>query len=537
MEIKILSSLAKVFPDEICGDYEIKSLSCFKNERVSFQAAVKSDRDERVSVKLSCGSEGVSVYLVKNIPSAYAAPPEGERDGYYLKNGRPGEYPDLLVPYSNGAEVKAREYTAFWFEFDPCGLSEPKHNIEIEITGSERKKACVEIEILDKELPQTLTCVNWFHSDCLAQYYNTEVFSEEYWRIVESFMETAVRHGVNTILTPIFTPPLDTEVGGERLTVQLVDVTKQGKEYIFGFDNLKKWIETAERAGMKYFEMSHLFTQWGAKHAPKIMAHTDKGFERIFGWETDAAGVEYTDFLRQLAPRLIDCINSLGVHDRCIFHTSDEPSEEDSITYTNAAKIIRELFGEFKITDALSDFMYYENGAVSSPVPCTDKIEEFAFKVPDLWTYYCCVQTKGNRPNRFFSMPSLRNRILGFLMYKYNLTGFLHWGYNFYNTQYSKRAVDPFTETDAGGAFPSGDSFVVYPAPDGTAYASLRLKVFYEAVEDYEALRLAESIIGRDKTLELLEEGLDKPLAMGDYPHSEEWLLNKREQINRAVME
>jgi hypothetical protein len=41
------------------------------------------------------------------------------------------------------------------------------------------------------------------------------------------------------ILTPLFTPPLNTAVGGEKLTVQLVDVEKSNDKYSFGFDNLK----------------------------------------------------------------------------------------------------------------------------------------------------------------------------------------------------------------------------------------------------------------------------------------------------------
>ena len=35
MEIKVVSSLAKVFPNEICGDYEIDTVSCLKNEKIS----------------------------------------------------------------------------------------------------------------------------------------------------------------------------------------------------------------------------------------------------------------------------------------------------------------------------------------------------------------------------------------------------------------------------------------------------------------------------------------------------------------------
>ena len=41
------------------------------------------------------------------------------------------------------------------------------------------------------------------------------------------------------LLTPVFTPPLDTAVGGERRTVQLVDVKAEGNQYTFGFANLK----------------------------------------------------------------------------------------------------------------------------------------------------------------------------------------------------------------------------------------------------------------------------------------------------------
>ncbi len=40
---------------------------------------------------------------------------------------------------------------------------------------------------------------------------------------------------------------------------------------------------------------------------------------------------------------------------------------------------------------------------------------------------------------QIFSIPSQRNRVLGYQLYKYNVKGFLHWGYNFWNTQYSKK--------------------------------------------------------------------------------------------------
>ena len=171
----------------------------------------------------------------------------------------------------------------------------------------------------------------WFHSDCLADYYHVDVFSEEYWRIVENFLRKAKERGVNIILTPILTLPLETLIGGERTTTQLVG-------------------------------------------GPKRM-------KNIF------------------------------------------------LTIQNST---------------------------------------------DGWTYYCVGQ--GYKvSNRFITMPGWRTRILGVQLYKYRMEGFLHWGFNFYNTQYSLRPVDPYRENDADDAFPAGDAFIVYPGENGEEVESMRL--------------------------------------------------------------
>jgi hypothetical protein len=290
--------------------------------------------------------------------------------------------------------------------------------------------------------------------------------------------------------------------------------------------------------GIEYFEMSHLFTQWGAKHAPKIVAIDSKGREKkIFGWTTRTSSKEYDKFLRAFASELIKVIDSENIREKCIFHVSDEPNIKQLETYKKRAKFICEIFPGFKVIDALSDYEFYETGAVKQPIPSEDHIEKFVGNVPELWTYYCCGQGTKYVPNRFMSMPSLRNRVLGIILYKYDVKGFLQWGYNFYNSQYSIKAIDPYKVTDAGGGFPSGDSFMVYPAQDGTALASLRLKVFYDGFQDIAALRLLESKIGREKVIEFIDKDLFKPLTFMEYPHETEWLLETREKINKMIKE
>nr|WP_051253595.1 glycoside hydrolase domain-containing protein [Paenibacillus alginolyticus] len=186
--------------------------------------------------------------------------------------------------------------------------------------------------------------------------------------------------------------------------------------------------------------------------------------------------------------------------------------------------------------DALSDYDFYDKGLVEYPIPANNHMEPFLENnVPNLWTYYCCVQYR-DVANRFFVFPSVRNRVLGLQLYKFQIAGFLHWGYNFWYSQYSKKAIDPFRVTDAGQGFPSGDAFLVYPGEQGPV-ESLRLEVFYEAIQDLRALELLESQIGRDAVLLLLEECLEKPITFSDYPNDADWLLGKREQINRKIAE
>lgn len=276
-----------------------------------------------------------------------------------------------------------------------------------------------QLEILKALLPrQTLIHTQWFHTDCLSTWYGVEVFSEEHWKVIEQYVRTAVRHGINMLLTPVFTPPLDTAVGGERPTVQLVDVKKSGEIYTFGFDRLKRWVELCLGCGVEYFEISHLFTQWGAEHAPKIVAVENGELKRIFGWDTDAGGESYKNFLSQFLPALVGFIKENGLEKRCFFHVSDEPSLDHFDHYKAAADIIKEYLEGFPIIDALSNFKFYETGAVKNPIPATNHIEEFLeHQVPDLWAYYCCGQYK-EVANRFFCMPSARNRILGMQLYK-----------------------------------------------------------------------------------------------------------------------
>jgi hypothetical protein len=320
---------------------------------------------------------------------------------------------------------------------------------------------------------------------------------------------------MNMILTPAFTPPLDTEIGAERATVQLVDVYKDGTSYKFGFDKLSRWIDICLKNNICYFEHSHFFTQWGAEFAPKVMAYENNEYKRLFGWDTYATSEEYTNFLRQYIPELILFLKEKGIDKMTYFHISDEPNLTQIKSYAKARDVVKESLKGYKIFDALSDYDFYQQGVISTPVVSTGEIDKFIGKVDDLWAYYTGYQCVG-QSNRLISMPSARNRILGTQLYKYDIKGFLHWGYNFYYTRLSKEVYNPLISTYGSGDFPSGTAYMVYPGEDGPI-ESLRLIVFNEALQDIRAMQLLEAFIGKEEVLKIIEDSIDK-ITFSDYP-------------------
>lgn len=537
MKTILLSSLNKVFKDKEPNATEFTSFSSLKNENFSFQLAILPEDENQTVLNIKFSSpiaEDITVYEVKNIPGA-TTKYENLDNFHYSQDIK--EFPDLLMPVDGAVSLNNGEWTSLWFEYKPSKAVTGKQKINITLNaGGVTEEKEFELDIIDAELPeQEILFTNWFHNDCLCTYYNVEPFSDEYWKIVERFIKNARERGVNMLLTPVFTPPLDTEVGGERPTFQLVGVKKQGDNYFFDFTNFRKYVDISLRNGITAFEISHFFTQWGAEHAPKIVAEVDGEEKRIFGWETEASGEEYTLFLAQFSVALRTETENLGIKDRCWVHVSDEPNEKQIEQYTKAADIVKKYFSDFNSLDALSDIRYYTNGLIKTPVCGEDEADIFKAEVKNFWTYYCCTHVHNYLPNRMFAQPSVRNRIIGVLLYKYDAKGFLHWGHNFWYTQYSKQAIDPYKVTDAGGSFPSGDSFVVYPGKDGTPLNSLRHLVFADAFQDLRALKLLESRTSREYVLSLLERDLDIPLTFRTYPHEQSWLLNLRKRINEEI--
>ena len=267
------------------------------------------------------------------------------------------------------------------------------------------------------------------------------------------------------------------------------------------------------------------------------MATVDGEYTRIFGWETDATSEEYIRYLRAFLTAFLAHMKERGDDKRCYFHISDEPNQLHIENYRAAKASVADLLEEYPIMDALSNFEYYQDGLVELPIPSSDHIAPFIEAgVTGLWTYYCCSQGI-DVSNRFIAMPLWRTRSIGLQFYKFNIVGFLHWGYNFYNTSLSKGTVNPYLDTCANYAFPAGDAFSVYPAQDGSALESIRILSFFEALQDARAFQLAETLCGRERVMEEIENIFGEEIRFDRCAKSAAPLLQIREKINQMIQE
>ena len=554
MEQEFLSAFypagEKVLPATLpAGDYAAATV--FADEAFSFTFAFRHAAQgipwEYVSLRATCPNLPISAYKI-----GYVTLTDREE--------RTVPYPDILMPRSAAPEVLATGDRLL--PYDEVGerhslLASSRATAAVLLTVNEDEETlvpgdyCIKVEatslkdgrlLAEKEftlhvLPASLgksdlIYTNWFHYDCVADYHNVSLYSEEYFSLLKKYFRQASRHGMSMILTPAFTPALDTPVGGERMKTQLVGIQYENGAYTFDFSLLERFLRLADDCGFAYFEHCHLFSQWGAAHAPNIYATVDGEEKRIFGWETDASGEEYRAFLTVYLTELLAFAERLGYADRLFFHISDEPSDAHAESYRAAVESVRSLLAGHLCGDALSHYVYYEKGFVSLPIVHSLRLPDFDGRCPNMMMYY--TGGEGRSVNRRIDDASQRTRILGLLLYRYNSRGFLHWGYNFYYGNMSHGLFDPKSEPCFYKNMP-GVTYLAYPTADRDVMPSLREKYMKEAINDYRALRLLETFIGREATLALASDFFGGTVDYLTVPASVEEMLAFRARINEEI--
>lgn len=528
MRAWLCTSLQRQFPKSHPSERQALTLHAPRGAQTSFQVAFRTDADDmQVAASAESSHLGVTIRRVGYVPVQHLniKIPLDHLDG---AEHIPGLVPDPLLPETT-VHAGPYETNAFWITVGvPEDAAPGSHPVQVTLTSDQAGTVSLSAEVVvhNITLPKRrdFPVTHWFYADALCDWYKVEPFEEAFWPIAERYFANVVAHGQDTIYVPMFTPPLD----GIKRPTQLLGVQPRGDRYEFDWSLARRWIRSAEKQGIERFEWTHLFSQWGVEFALRIYEGSGGGETMLWPENTPAVGSVYRNFLSQFLPEFKQFLDDENLLDRSFFHISDEPHGEQHLAnYRAARELIRKLAPWMKVMDALSDVNFAREGLVDTPVPFLSSVTQFKAEGFEPWCYFC-PGPRGTYFHRRLDTPLAKTAMAGWLFYKTEVRGFLHWGYNYWYKRATRNLIDPYTVTDAG-AWPGwvyGDTFVVYPGENGPI-DSLRWEVWAESLQDYALLQAA----GVDPGDPMLSEIQD----FETFPWTEDWISRARLEVLRRL--
>ena len=212
--------LQKFRPTDSFFDHaELREQTVLRGERLCYQVCIRSDARQSVTVSLeSALAPYLKLYLVKNVVMDVPARSENLRGEDYISL-EPGLMPDLLLPVGeqNWELFLSDTPTVFWVRADiPQELPAGDYTIRLRLTAADAQssgdgaESVMQLHVLPAQMPeQQLNYTRWLYIDCIAVQHHVEIFSEQHWQLIDKYIAAAVDVGINMILVPVHTPPLD----------------------------------------------------------------------------------------------------------------------------------------------------------------------------------------------------------------------------------------------------------------------------------------------------------------------------------------
>jgi hypothetical protein len=328
----------------------------------------------------------------------------------------------------------------------------------------------------------SLYITNWYYTEAgMLKLFNSgkdvTPFSKIYWDYIKEIAQKMKSCYQNTVFISPF---------------NFVDFKLNGDKYSFDFTNYDKFISILKDYKiLKLLEGGHLaFTgSWGSSFrlwCPKF--NNGKTEDSYYPIDSPIA----QNFYQQFIPALMQHLKELKLDSIYYQHIGDEPTEHNVDSYIEIAHFIKRLAPKIKFIEAC--LVPKLENIINIWVPRIDVYKEgYDFfnnrqKHGDKVWFYTCSWPQGEYANRFIELPLLKTRLIHWLNFKYGATGYLHWGFNYWQNDPNKEAS---LKTENGIVWPGGDSWIVYPGKN-KINSSIRLEAMRDGVEDYTLLKMLE---------------------------------------------
>lgn len=395
-------------------------------------------------------AEDVAVYRIGYVE---IGPPE-----YNWHVEKRGAYPDVLfpaAPHDIPAGLDAQPYAVIVRTRADTPAGRYAGALRFEADGLPPVEAPFEVQVWDFTLPDatTLNTSFWMNEESIRRFYGFE--GRTPFDVRKRFYDVHLAHRVS--------PVKDFPLGGGDMLEDFDYLMAHGQNCFFV--NLPGYLEPPERPAF----------------AEKLRATQDLLEQR--GWRE--AGLVYTrDEVAVMARHLIPKVVEMNQWAKTVLPAWPR-------LQTSAPE--QALFDAVDVWCPTIDHF--------DPVVLEDRMA-----VGDrLWFY-----TVWGRPGIMIEFPATDHRLMFWMCWKYGAEGFLYWGTTHWdlNMTSDKRWPEipwiPYNRQPGH----NGCGYLIYPGPEATPLASLRLAAVRDGIEDYEYFALLEQALeqaGGDAPAELRE--------------------------------
>jgi len=494
MKYGVVDMHARLFPDDMrrADAADKVELDCPRGSFACFQLLLTDVE----AGEIRCHWEGalpgkasmrrlIKVFVQKNTGENGFTATEGENPERYTVRKAPFWAYDPIAElrgdhaYYDGKDPNCGLYGMIEIPAE-CAAREWRFGLTVEI-GGESCSVPLTLRVHKATVPavSSFGLIQWFSFHNMADYHHCERWSEAHWEIIRRYCKL-MRHGRQNYFW---------------INKEIVSVRREGKCFHFDFSR-------AERFAAMCFDMG--FTRMECAMVIERRHYEDNSFIiRAGGEELKALSEEGYRYLHDYFAQLRAMLQKNGWLDRCVQHVADEPHEGCVNEYRIFSGIVRMLMPGVPLIDAVETWDLFGSDDILVPKNFyyernREQFEQYRVLGNDLWVYTCC-HPGGAYMNRALDMHVLRVRYMHWAIQRYRLSGYLHWGLNYYDYTDDPFAGKAGQSINLGDVeLPPGDTHIVYPDTD-RPMSSVRFEAMRAGQEDAELLEQLRRI---DETVE-----------------------------------
>lgn len=388
----------------------------------------------------------------------------------------PAKFPDYLMAEKQ-VNVNKGMWQSIWLTISiPNGAESGTYTGKVTVkSGQGEQSLPVSVIVFPITLPveRHLMVTEWYNTRGFQRFHGIEgQYTDAWFAMLKKYAENMAAHRQNMFQVPAGTIEIrQTKSGALEFDFTRFDQIAQ----VFWNTGKMDMMETGE------------LSRFGEKgwSGPDILF-------RDFNVKNTETGAQVTLAGKDVMPLLIPAIEShlrqKGWLSKTLFHIKDEPSIHNALAWCDMSFYIHKYGPDLKRGDAIETTYLLNEIEIAVP-----KLDAFGTwydtymkgqqKGVEIWFYTVGIYQGSLFPNKTIDMPVIDSRIMHWLNYRYNATGYLHWGWN----QWTE---NPFQEVGQH----VGDGWHVYPAKDGVLN-SLRWEQMRNGIQDYEIFLMLEKKI------------------------------------------